>query len=125
MFGLTNLLGLILAPLFAVPTLPAQPTDQFYAEWDASSTAPGYVAVHSTVNGVSSTTIMHAPFGLRSEIETVSNGTSTETYASSTPITQSDIAQMEEQQQTFEADVQRETQDEQKLFQDMWSGLNF
>lgn len=125
MFGLTHLLGFLFAPFFWSPTPTVPPAHQFYTELDASSTAPGYVVVHSNINGVSSTTVVHAPYGIHSEVESFLNGTSTETFASSTPITQSDIAQVQAQQQAFAADMQREIQDEQKMFQDMWNGSDF
>jgi len=125
MFSLANILGLMLWPFFTVPATSTVPTNQFQAEWDASSTVPGEVVIYSDINGVATTTVVHAPYGVQSEIESFSNGTSTQTFATTTPITQADIAQMQARQAAIDADMQREFADEQKMFRDLWNGNNF
>jgi hypothetical protein len=47
------------------------------------------------------------------------------TYATTTPITEADVKQMEAEQAQFEAQMNKIWEDQQKLFEDMWSGVPF
>lgn len=80
---------------------------------------PSETIVRSGADGFATTTILHAPYGVKSEIVS-RNG---ETYATTTPLTEEDIRKMNERQAEVERQMDKMFEDQQWLFDDMWSGL--
>ncbi len=88
------------------------------------------MTVVTTVNGSSTTQVIPAPYGVKTSVVETYNGTTPVAESSTTPLTPADIQQIQKQ----EADAQKQMQamqqqmdqlfaDQQKMFQDMWSGF--
>jgi hypothetical protein len=95
-----------------------------------SSSTPNEVTVVTTVNGSSTTQVIPAPYGVKTSVVETYNGTTPVTESSTTPLTQVDIQQMQKQEADAEKQMQAIQQqmdqifaDQQKMFQDMWSGF--
>ncbi len=95
-----------------------------------STTTPNAVTVVTTVNGSTTTKVIPAPYGVKTSVVETYNGTTPVAQSSTTPLTQADIQQMQQQ----EADVEKQMQamqnqmdqifaDQQKMFNDMWSNF--
>jgi hypothetical protein len=113
-----------LFPFFLNPFAAVHPADWHGQEWRVQTVQNGtttQVVVTNGTNASSTTLTLNAPYGVKSEIVS-ENG---KTYATTTPITEADVKQMEAEQAQFEAQMNKIWEDQQKLFEDMWSGVPF
>ncbi|MDE2172530.1 MAG: hypothetical protein KGJ33_01130 [Patescibacteria group bacterium] len=107
---------------WTVPDSASQWTVEERTVPSASSTE----VIVSTGNNATTTTLtLNAPYGVKSQIVS-ENG---QTYATTTPLTQSDVEQMQKQAEQEQADVQKQMdqmmQDQRKLFDDMQANFPF
>jgi hypothetical protein len=98
---------------------PMSQTQSWNITTNASSAGD---VIIQTGNGVMATTsVIHAPYGVRSEVVTI-NG---KTYATTTPLTEDDIKQMQKQQKDVEDRMNKIFEEQQKMFQEMWKNFPY
>jgi len=113
--GMVAVIGMILVPLAA------------FADASASSSSP-YVQTYTTPNGV--TVDMSLPNNFKGQVYTVYNNGQWQTYSTTTPLSSTDITNMQNQIEAEEASIQQLFaeqeqlfQQQQKMFQNMFGGL--
>ena len=103
------------------PTYWSQPnpTYAWSIETQTASASSSNIIVTSDNNGSSTTVVLDAPYGVQSEVVS-QNG---KTYATTTPLTPQDVLQMEQRQIDTQNQINQIFQDQQKLFNDMWTNI--
>lgn len=77
------------------------------------------VTVFTQTGQSSSTVVLNAPFGVRSEIVSDASGT----HATTTPLSESDVKAMQDQEAQIRQRMDQEFADQERLFRDFWSGF--
>ncbi len=107
----------LLFPFWFTPVLTVPVTNYHSNKLNIETiaTTSSDVIVRTGTDASTTTFVLHAPYGVKSEIESI-NG---KTYSTTTPITKEDIKQMEKQQERFQKQMDKMLQDQQKLFGNM------
>jgi hypothetical protein len=92
-----------------------------------STSTPNAVTVVTTINGNTTKQVLPAPYGVKTSVIETYTGTNPVTEASTTPLTQADIQQMQEQEFASEKQIELMQQqmdqvfaDQQRLLSDVW-----
>ena len=87
-----------------------------------SSSSPD-VTIVTTVNGRTTRQVIPAPYGVKTSYysDTIDGKTTSE--ASTTPLSQKDIYQMQQQIDAMQKDMDQMFADQEKMFQDMWNSF--
>lgn len=105
-----NLLSWILFPLLFSPSLPPfAPTERWNIQTIATSSDE--VMVQTGTNATSTTVVLHAPYGVKSEVVTEHGAI----YATTTPLTEADVKEMEQRQIQFQKQLDRLFQEQEKV----------
>ena len=116
--------------LFGLACLPHPNGNAISIASYTSTTTPNAVTIVTTVNGSTTMKVIPAPYGVKTSVVETYNGTTPVTEASTTPLTQADIQQMQQQETSVEKEmlaIQNQMDqvfvDQQKMFDNM--RLNF
>lgn len=95
-----------------------------------STTTPNAITVVTTVNSSTTTKVIPAPYGVKTSVIETYNGNTPVTEASTTPLTQADIQQMQQQEADFEKQMLAMQEqmdqlfaDQQKMSDNLWSNF--
>ena len=99
-------------------TTDAASTTEWFINTTATSSNEDVTVTTKTDKGTT-TNIIHAPYGVKSEITDL-NGITT---ATTTPLTKEEIQQMQKQDDAFQKEMDQMWQDQEKWFQDVWGSM--
>ena len=86
-----------------------------------SSASSSTVAVTTDTNGVATTTVVHAPYGVRTSVILTDLNGEMHTAASTTPLTKADVAAQLRREEAFQSKLDAFIEQQQKLMDQMFS----
>ena len=130
-FNSLGSIAALLVPFFSIgPMTFAPPHSLLIApnasnEWSVVSTDASSTGTEVTIdiNGLATTTVVHAPYGVRTSLVSTYQNGQERTQASTTPMTQADVQAMEQRQIDLEEQMNQLFAQQQKLFNEMWRGM--
>lgn len=85
------------------------------------SSSPTSTTVTTTDSSGTKTTTMDAPYGVKTEMTDIDG----KTTATTIPLTQDDVAKMQQEQDVFQKQMDQMLQDQQKMFDDLQKSFGF
>lgn len=96
------------APIFDTQTISAPTSYDQQVSVQAISTTSPDVTIVTDVNGKTDKKVIKAPYGVKSSVVSVQNGSSTRTEATTTPLTQQDALKIQHDMDVQMQEIQQE-----------------